>query len=102
MESSVQKLVTSDGKRIRDQVSEEEWRVRVELAAAYRLSEYYGLTELTANHISCCVPGEEGHFLINPYGMLYDEVTASSLIKIDLEGNVVLSTGEYGANKAGL
>ena len=101
MESTVQNLANPRGKRIRDLVTEEEWRVRVELAAAYRLSEYYGLTELTANHISCCVPGEEGHFLINPYGMLYDEVTASSLIKIDLDGNVVLSTGEYGVNKAG-
>jgi ribulose-5-phosphate 4-epimerase/fuculose-1-phosphate aldolase len=82
-------------------VREEEWRVRVELAAAYRLSEHYGLTELTANHISCSVPGEQGHFLTNPCEMLYDEVTASSLVKIDLEGNVVLSTGEYGVNKAG-
>jgi ribulose-5-phosphate 4-epimerase/fuculose-1-phosphate aldolase len=51
----------------------------VELAAAYRLSEHYGLIELTASHISCCVPGEQGHFLTNPYEMLYDEVSASSL-----------------------
>jgi ribulose-5-phosphate 4-epimerase/fuculose-1-phosphate aldolase len=91
----------SDTMVIRDLVSEAEWRTRVELAAAYRLADHFGMTELTANHISCCVPGEEGHFLINPYGMLYEDVTASSLIKIDLKGNVVLSTGEYGVNRAG-
>ncbi|WP_354001641.1 class II aldolase/adducin family protein [Caenimonas aquaedulcis] len=86
---------------IRDLVSQAEWSTRVELAAAYRLVAHFGMTELTGNHISCCVPGEPGHFLINPYGMLYEDVTASSLIKIDLEGQVVLSTGEYGVNRAG-
>lgn len=91
----------SDVLVIRDLVSEAEWSTRVELAAAYRLVAHYGMTEMTGNHISCCVPGESGHFLINPYGMLYEDVTASSLIKIDMKGNVVISTGEYGVNRAG-
>ncbi len=86
---------------IRDSVSPEEWHARVDLAAAYRLCEHFGMTELISNHISLRVPGEDGHFLINPYGMLYDEITASSLIKIDLDGNVVLSTGDWGVNRAG-
>ena len=59
------------------------------------------MTEMTANHISCRVPGEEGHFLINPYGMLYEEVTASSLLKIDLDGNILFNATEYGVNRAG-
>ena len=86
---------------IRDRVSPAEWEARVQLAAAYRLAEMYGMTEMTANHISCRVPGEDGQFLINPYGMLYEEVTASSLVKIDLDGNILLNGTEYGVNRAG-
>ena len=86
---------------VRERVSAAEWEARVHLAAAYRLAEIFGMTELTGNHISCRVPGEEGHFLINPYGMLYDEITASSLIKIDIDGNVLLNATEYGVNGAG-
>ncbi len=86
---------------IRERVSPEEWEARVQLAAAYRLTEMYGMTEMTANHISCRVPGQEGQFLINPYGMLYEEVTASSLLKIDLDGNILLNGTEYGVNRAG-
>ncbi len=84
--------------------SEAEWQARVDLAACYRLVEHYGMADMMANHISARVPGEET-FLINPYGMMYEEITASSLIKIDHAGNI-LSTpdfGElnYGVNKAG-
>ncbi|MGI4940389.1 MAG: class II aldolase/adducin family protein [Janthinobacterium lividum] len=86
---------------IRERVSSAEWEARVQLAAAYRLTEMYGMTEMTANHISCRVPGEDGHFLINPYGMLYEEVTASSLLKIDLDGNILLNATEFGVNRAG-
>ena len=86
---------------IRDRVSPAEWDARVQLAAAYRLTAMYGMTEMTANHISCRVPGEDGHFLINPYGMLYEEVTASSLLKIDLDGNILLNATEFGVNRAG-
>ncbi|HET7875498.1 MAG TPA: class II aldolase/adducin family protein [Methylomirabilota bacterium] len=82
-------------------VSPEEWEARVDLAACYRLVELYGMTEMTANHISARVPGAEGEFLINPYGMLYEEVTASCLIRIDLEGGVLFNATEYGVNRAG-
>jgi ribulose-5-phosphate 4-epimerase/fuculose-1-phosphate aldolase len=74
---------------------------RVDLAAAYRLVDVYGMTELSANHISTRVPGEEGAFLINPYGMLYEQMHASCFIKIDLEGNVLFNPTELGINKAG-
>jgi ribulose-5-phosphate 4-epimerase/fuculose-1-phosphate aldolase len=86
---------------VRESVSPAEWDARVQLAAAYRLTEIYGMTEMTANHISCRVPGEEGHFLLNPYGMLYEEVTASSLLKVDLDGNILFNATEYGVNRAG-
>src|SRR5437588_8863737 len=72
---------------IRDQVSAEEWQARVDLAAAYRLVALYGWDDLIFTHISARVPGPEHHFLLNPYGMMFDEVTASSFVKIDLEGN---------------
>ena len=86
---------------VREQVGKEEWAVRVNLAACYRLMAEYGMVEMIANHISARVPDKEGEFLINPYGMLYEEVTASSLIKIDLEGNVLFNATDYGVNKAG-
>lgn len=82
-----------------------EWQARVDLAACYRLVDLYGMSDMMANHISMRVPGEEGAFLINAYGMMYEEITASSLIKIDVEGNVLSKPdfGElnYGINKAG-
>ncbi len=85
---------------VRTRVSAEEWQVRVDLAAAYRLVDYYGWTDMIFTHLSARVPGPEHHFLINPYGMTFDEVTASNLVKIDLEGNVVMHTG-YDVNPAG-
>ena len=88
-------------KPVRKQVSKEEWEVRVNLAACYRLMHEFGMVEMIANHISARVPGTENEFLINPYGMLYDEITASSLIRIDLEGNVLFNTSDYGVNQAG-
>jgi ribulose-5-phosphate 4-epimerase/fuculose-1-phosphate aldolase len=87
---------------MRNRVSPEEWSTRVDLAACYRLVHHYGMDDLVYNHISARVPGEEGHFLINAYGMTYDEITASSLVKIDLDGNVVQDSGTgYGINHAG-
>jgi len=87
---------------VRQAVSEAEWEARVSLAAAYRLVAAYGMTDMIANHISCCVPGEAGHFLINPYGLLYTEITASSLVKVDLDGQVVgQGSTSYGINHAG-
>ena len=85
---------------IRDQVSAEEWQARVDLAAAYRLVALYGWDDLIFTHISSRVPGPEHHFLLNPYGMMFDEITASSLVKIDLEGNKVADS-PYFINPAG-
>ena len=87
---------------LKDRVSAEEWNTRVELAACYRLVSLYGMTDMIANHISAMVPGEPNHYLINPYGMLYDEITASSLIKIDIDGKIVDRPNEnYGINRTG-
>ncbi len=76
-----------------------EWRVRVDLAALYRLFAHYGWTDLIYTHITARVPGEEGCYLINPYGLMFDEVTASSLLKVDYEGRVL--SGEEPYNEAG-
>ena len=72
---------------VRSQVSEEEWQLRVDLACAYRLVAHYGWDDLIFTHLSVRVPGPEHHFLINPYNLMFDEITASSLVKIDLNGN---------------
>ena len=84
--------------------SSEEWQARVDLAACYRLVDLYGMSDMMANHISVRVPGEET-FLINPYGMMYEEITASCLIKLDLAGNILSKPDfgalNYGVNKAG-
>ena len=85
---------------VRAQVSPEEWQQRVALAAAYRLVALYGWSDLVFTHLSARVPGPEHHFLINPYGMLFDEVTASSLVKVDLDGNKVMPS-DYEINPAG-
>jgi ribulose-5-phosphate 4-epimerase/fuculose-1-phosphate aldolase len=85
---------------IRERVSEAEWQQRVDLAAAYRLAHYYRMTDQIYTHLTAKVPGTE-HFLINPYGVLFDEVTASCLIKVDLQGRVVLDPTGMGMNPAG-
>jgi len=85
---------------IREQVSAEEWQARVDLAAAYRLVALYGWDDLIFTHISSRVPGADHHFLLNPYGMMFEEVTASSLVKIDLDGKKVMET-PYFINPAG-
>jgi len=85
---------------IREQVTEAEWQARVDLAAAYRLVALYGWDDLIFTHISARVPGPEHHFLLNAYGMMFDEVTASSLVKIDPNGNKVMES-PYFVNPAG-
>lgn len=80
--------------------SKEEWQARLDLAACYRIFDHLGWSESIYNHISVKVPGEEDTFLINPFGLLYDEVTASNLVKIDVEGNNV-GGSPYMVNKAG-
>jgi ribulose-5-phosphate 4-epimerase/fuculose-1-phosphate aldolase len=88
-------------KSVREQVSAEEWDARVNLAGAYRLVAMYGYTEMIANHISSRVPGHHDQFLINPYGMLYEEIDASCLIKVDVEGNTLFNQTDYNVNVAG-
>lgn len=85
---------------IRAQVSAAEWAVRVDLAACYRLVAHYGWDDLVFTHITARVPGPEHHFLINPYGMMFEEISASSLVKIDLAGDKVLPS-PYEINPAG-
>jgi ribulose-5-phosphate 4-epimerase/fuculose-1-phosphate aldolase len=85
---------------VREQVSEEEWKTRIDLAATYRLVSLYGWDDLIFTHISARVPGPDHHFLINPYGMMFDEITASCLVKVDLDGRIVMDS-PYFINPAG-
>jgi ribulose-5-phosphate 4-epimerase/fuculose-1-phosphate aldolase len=85
---------------IKDKVSAEEWQARVALAAVYRAVALYGWDDLIFTHISMRVPGAEEHFLINPYGFLFEEITASSLVKVDLQGEIVSETAHF-INPAG-
>lgn len=84
----------------RDQVSEVEWQIRIDLAASYRLVALYGWDDLIFSHITARIPGSEGHFLINPFGHLFEEITASSLVKVDLQGNKI-DDSPAPVNKAG-
>lgn len=90
----------SAARSVREQVSAEEWQVRVDLAATYRLVALYGWDDLIFTHISARVPNSDHHFLINPYGYLFDEMTASCLVKVDLEGRILMDT-DYAINPAG-
>ena len=83
----------------RIECSDAEWQARLDLAACYRIFDHLGWSESIYNHISVKVPGEDDAFLINPFGLMYDEVTASNLVKIDIDGNVL--AGNYPVNKAG-
>lgn len=103
---AVHALKPSPVANLRATVSPEEWQARVDLAACYRLIAHYGMSDLIANHISMRVPGEPHAFLINAYGLLYEEITASSLVKIDHDGNVLMKPEfadglDYGVNRAG-
>lgn len=86
---------------VRRACSDAEWEARVDLSAAYRLIAYYGMSDQLATHISCRVPGEEGTYLLNPLGLYFEEVTASSLIKVDYSGRA-LSESAYPVNRAGV
>src|SRR5260221_8330638 len=85
---------------LKGQVSEDEWKARVDLAALYRLVAVHGWDDMIYTHISGRVPGPEHHFLINPFGMFFGEITASSLVKVDLKGNILQET-PYFINPAG-
>lgn len=89
-------------KPLSDRVSAAEWQARLDLAAAYRLCDLYGISDMIYTHISVRLPDAPDQFLLNPHGMLFDEVTASSLLKVDLDGNVIYRPeGEYGLHLAG-
>jgi ribulose-5-phosphate 4-epimerase/fuculose-1-phosphate aldolase len=77
---------------VKDEVSDEEWKIRVDLAAAYRLIAHYGWDDIIFTHMSARVPGPEHHFLLNPYNLMFEEVTASSLVKVDMNGHPVEPT----------
>jgi ribulose-5-phosphate 4-epimerase/fuculose-1-phosphate aldolase len=86
---------------VRSKVSEQEWQTRLDLAACYRLVDCYGMSDLIYNHITARIPGTD-HLLINLYGLLYKEITASSLAKIDVEGNIIAKPDtDYGINVSG-
>ena len=89
-----------EGATVREQVTAEEWQLRVDLAACYRLIAMHGWDDLVFTHVSARVPGPDEHFLINAYGMLFEEMTASSLVKVDLDGQKVLDS-PYPVNPAG-
>lgn len=90
---------------LKDKVTSQEWQARVDLAACYRLIADFGMSDMMANHITLRVPGEEDAFLTNPYGMMYEEMTASCLVKINHDGEVLLKPDfgdlNYGFNKPG-
>lgn len=81
------------------EMTDAEWQARCDLAALYRVTDHLGWTDLINTHMSVRIPGEPGHFLINRYGEMFDEITASSLIKMDMDGNVIGATGDF--NNAG-
>ena len=86
---------------LKNKVSAEEWQIRVDLAACYRLVASYGWDDLVFTHITAKIPGVENQFLINPYGMMFAEITASSLVKIDLDGNKLDADNPFPVNPAG-
>jgi len=87
-------------KEVPSGMTDAEWNQRINLAACYRLVALYGWDDLVDTHISARVPGPDHHFLINPYGLMFDEITASSLVKVDLDGNQ-LTKSDYSINPAG-
>lgn len=96
--------VSNAAERVQKQVSADEWSARQNLAACYRLLHHYGMTDLVYNHATLRIPGTD-HLLINAFGFLYNEVCASNLITVDLQGNVVFDPGNpygYGLNQAGI
>src|SRR6476620_3067591 len=98
---TVTKLSSTQAKKrtsLKERVSEAEWKVRTDLAAAYQLAVVYGWTDMILTHFSARVPDAENQFLLNAYGLMFDEVTASNLVKIDHEGNIVEDITGFGVN----
>jgi ribulose-5-phosphate 4-epimerase/fuculose-1-phosphate aldolase len=87
--SGAKALESLDIPSLQGKVSDEEWAIRVDLACAYRMVAYYGWDDLIFTHLSARIPGPDHHFLLNPYQLMFEEVTASSLVKVDVQGNPV-------------
>ncbi len=100
MTTQLKPVTAADAGNVKAEVSTEEWALREDLACAFRLVAHYGWDDLIFTHLSVRVPGPEHHFLINPYNLMFDEITASSLVKIDVDGNPVMET-PYLTNPAG-
>ena len=98
MNSRVRKIADAS---VRERVGAEEWETRVDLAACYRLAAHYRMTDLIYTHISARAPGPDHHFLINAFGLLWDEITASNLVKVTLDGEIVDDPAGRGINRAG-
>lgn len=96
----MEQIVAVQAGGARPSMSAEEWALRQDLAAAYRLAAHFGWSDLIFTHFSAKVPGTENHFLINPWGWLFDQITASSLVKVDIDGNI-LDDSPYSINPAG-
>jgi ribulose-5-phosphate 4-epimerase/fuculose-1-phosphate aldolase len=101
MTEQARKLKSVESGSLRTRVSAEEWEMRCDLAAAYQLAAQYRWTDLIYTHFTARVPGTVDQYLINPYGLMFDEITASSLVKIDHEGNVIEDVTGLGINHAG-
>lgn len=97
---SATSLQSVKGSKVPGGISDAEWKMRCDLAAAYRLVAHFGWTDMLGTHLSARIPNTEDHFLINPYGMLFEEITASILVKVDQDGNI-LSDTDYMINPAG-
>ncbi len=98
--SGLRALASVEIPSIEGKVSDEEWAIRVDLACAYRMVAHYGWDDLIFTHLSARIPGPEHHFLLNPYNLMFEEVTASSLIKVDVNGNP-LEPSPFVTNPAG-
>lgn len=99
--STFDKLSPEALRAVKSRVSAAEWQARVDLAALYRLVAHFGWTDTVYNHISMRTPGEENSFLINPFGYLYEEVTASSLVKVNVDGEILYDPTGFGINRPG-
>ena len=101
---AVSKLTSRQARKqvsMKDRVSEAEWKVRTDLAAAYHLAVVFGWTDVILTHFSARVPGHDNHFLLNAYGLMFDEVTASNLVKVDQDGKLLEDVTHLGINQAG-
>ena len=101
---AVSKLTSRTAKKpvsMKDRVSDQEWKVRTDLAAAYHLAAIFGWTDIILTHFSARVPEADNQFLLNAYGLMFDEVTASNLVKVDRDGNILEDMTGFGINRAG-